>query len=277
MTKLRHLTVGSIASVLNLIIMTSPVKAAAMTINNAGFEEPNLAGLTPIFEEEIFTFTTPPGWQLYDPNSLIPLNTNPLTSYAGVWNPSSTFFTNEAPEGDNIGAIFLNQASGSGVVGLTQTFADTLQADTQYTLQVEVGNPASDFFAGFPGYRVQLLAGEQILAEDDNELEIKEGEFKSTTIAFTATEQEQNLVLPLQIRLLNTLESTGLEVNFDDVRLSATPLNGQSIPELLVSGSQIPESNSILSLLILSMGFLVYNRKFISKRSRNNYCNYETK
>ena len=146
MTKLLNVLVGSFICFLNLTITTTPVKAAAILISNSGFEAPDLTGLEPIVGEEIFTFTTPPGWQLYDPNGLIPTETNLSTAYSGVWNPSSVFFADEAPEGENIGAIFLDYAPGSGVVGLTQTLASTLQADTEYTLQVEVGNPDSDFF-----------------------------------------------------------------------------------------------------------------------------------
>lgn len=251
MNKLLQVVLGSFICVMNLSLATTPVEAATITITNSGFEEPNLAGLQPTVGEEIFTFTTPPGWKLYDPNGLIPTDTNLSTSYPGIWNPSSAFFPDEAPEGDNIGAIFLIDAPGSGVVGMTQTLPDTLQANTEYTLQVEVGNPASDFFAGFPGYAVQLLAGDTILAEDDSTLAIAEGEFETVTISGATTTFEPNLGQPLQIRLLNTLETTGLEVNFDDVRLSANSLSLQSVPE----------SSSILSFLILGIGLVVYKFK----------------
>jgi len=223
----------------------APAKAASIAISNAGFEEPNLEGVEPIVGNEIFTFETPPGWELYDPSNLIPTDRNLSTSYPGVWNPSSDFFTDEAPEGDNIGAIFLNQSPGSGVVGLSQTLTDTLQANTQYTLEVEVGNPGSPFFAGFPGYKIQLLAGDTVIAEDNNTLNIAEGDFSTSTIVYSTSSNDFNLGQPLQIRLLNTLENNGLEVNFDDVRLSTT---------------SIPESDLSLSLLVLGMGFLVVKR-----------------
>ena len=98
---------------------------------------------------------------------------------------------------------------------------------------------------------MQLLAGNTTLAEDNDALSIAEGEFKTVTISFTTTAKEPNLGKPLQIRLLNTLERSGLEVNFDDIRLSANPRNLQSIPE----------SNYILSLLMLGIGLVFYKCK----------------
>ncbi len=255
MNKLLQAILGGSIGLFNYAIAIPAVEAATIEIINSGFEEPSLAGLEPIVGEEIFTFTTPPGWQLYDPQGLIPTETNLATSYPGVWNPSSAFFAEEAPEGENIGAIFLNRSPGSGVVGLSQTLADTLQANTEYTLQVAVGNPGSDFFAGFPGYRLEILAGETIIAEDDNTVTIAEGEFETVTLSFATTNQESNLGQPLQIRLLNTLESDGLEVNFDDVQLSANSVSLESVPE----------SSSILSLLLLGMGLVIatLNRRCI--------------
>lgn len=248
MNKLLRVVLGSFICVVSFSFCNTPVEAGTIAIANSGFEEPNLKGLEPTVGEEIFTFTTPPGWQLYDPKGLIPTDTDLSTSYPGIWNPSSAFYPDEAPEGENIGAIFLNQAPGTGVVGMTQTLTNTLQANTEYTLQVEVGNPGSDFFAGFPGYTVQLLVEDTILAEDNNTLAIAEGEFETATVSFTTATQEVNLGQPLQIRLLHNLETTGLEVNFDDVRLSANSFSLESVPE----------SSSILSFLILGIGLVFY-------------------
>ncbi|MDJ0534803.1 MAG: hypothetical protein QNJ70_20370 [Xenococcaceae cyanobacterium MO_207.B15] len=202
MTKILTIIAGCSAVFLSLVINIAPAKAASIAISNAGFEDPNLEGVEPIVGNEIFTFETPPGWELYDPSGLIPTDTNLSTSYPGVWNPSSDFFTGEAPEGENIGAIFLNQTPGSGVVGLSQTLTDTLQANTQYTLQLEVGNPGSPFFADFPGYKIQLLAGDSVIAEDNNTLNIAEGDFSTSTIIYSTSSNDFNLGQPLQIRLL---------------------------------------------------------------------------
>ena len=235
---------------LGLITTNMSANAASIAIANSGFENPDLTGVEPVIENEVFTFETPPSWELYDPSGLIPADPTLETSYPGVWNPSSAFYA-EVPEGENIGAIFLNQNPGSGVVGFSQTLSNTLEANTQYTLQVEVGNPGSSLFAGFPGYAVQLLAGDSIIAEDDNTLEIAEGSFSTSTIVYSTSLDDPNIGQPLQIRLLNTLEDSGLEVNFDDVELSTTSIYGST---------SVPESNSITSLLLLGIGF--FNIKF---------------
>ena len=232
---------------IGLITTTTSANAASIAIANSGFEDPDLTGVEPVIGDEVFTFETPPSWQLYDPSGLIPADPNLETSYPGVWNPSSAFYPEEAPEGENIGAIFLNQSPGSGVVGLSQTLSNTLEANTQYTLQVEVGNPGSDLFAGFPGYAVHLLAGDTVVAEDNNTLDLAEGSFSTSTIVYNTSANKPNLEQPLQIRLVNTLENNGLEVNFDNVELSTASIS-EAIP--------VPESNSITSLLLLSIGFL---------------------
>ena len=191
-------------------------------IVNSGFEDP--------FQEDgIFTLTTPPGWELFDPNELIPEDPMPPSdSFVGVWNPPVSIYPDGVPEGEQVGFIFLAQSPGSDIVGLTQTLTTTLEEDTQYTLLVEVGDPLplTDpnfpdivLLSGFPGYQIQLLAGDTILALDDNSLEITEGTFETSVISFTAPEDHPNLGEPLAIRLLNLNEATGQEVNFDDVRL----------------------------------------------------------
>ena len=107
----------------------------------------------------------------------------------------SIFFPGGAPEGDHAALVFLLTSTGQGAAGFTQTLDDTLQANTTYTLSVQVGDIASGvgpppcdaagFFNldGFPGYQVQLLAGGEIIAEDDNALAgvLDDGEFMLST------------------------------------------------------------------------------------------------
>jgi hypothetical protein len=232
--------IGGVSFAIAIFIGSSSVNAVSLAINNAGFEEPNLTNEPPVDPTgEVFTFETPPGWDLYDPDNLIPddLNDRNLgTGYPGVWSPSNIFYSNGIPEGNNIAAIFLPQAPNSGSVALTQTLSTTLKANTQYTLQVDVGNPGSDFFAGFPGYRIELWVGNNLVAQDNNSLDIAEGAFVTSVISYTALDNDSNLEQPLEIKLFHLLAGTGGEVNFDNVRLNTT---------------LVPENSSNLSIIAL--------------------------
>jgi uncharacterized protein (TIGR03382 family) len=70
-------------------------------------------------------------------------------------------------------------------------------------------------------YSVQLLAGGTVLAEDDNSLDPPEGEFMTSIISFTSLSDNPLLGQPLGIRLAH---SGWGQVNFDDVRLDASPI-----------------------------------------------------
>lgn len=206
-------------------------KAAAIAIVNAGFEQPDTTNLPPVpGTGEVFTFADAPGWSLLDPADLIPDEAgdrNLGTGYPGVWSPSAVFYPDGIPEGRNIGTLFLPQAPGSGEVALTQTLSSVLEVDTTYALSVDVGNPADpgiDLFTGFPGYRIELLAGGTVLAADDNGLAIAEGTFETASVSYTAKAGDPNLSEPLEIRLFGTLSDGGNEVNFDRVVLEADPV-----------------------------------------------------
>lgn len=220
------------------------VASVLLPINNAGFEDP-------ILTDNDFTLTTPPDWNLLDPSRLISPDPDNPTSFLGVWNPLLNAYPADAPEGKNVAFILLSQSPGSGIVGLTQTLSSPLMANTKYTLEVEVGNtlPDPNFFdlGGFPGYQIQLLAGGNILALDDNSLKITEGTFETSTISVTVPDNHPNLGDLLEIRLLNILESDGQEVDFDNVRLEA---------------ATVPEPSTILGLLAIGgLGFNLKRRK----------------
>ncbi len=250
--------ISSIYFTLFLLFSSSPANAASIMIKNAGFEQPNLANELPIAGTgEVFTFETPTDWNLYDPNNLIPdaLNDRNLsTGYPGVWSPSNIFYPNGIPEGNNIAAIFLPQAPDSGAVALTQTLSTTLKANTQYTLKVDVGNPGglpfTDFFAGFPGYKIELWAGNNLIAQDNNTLNIEEGSFNTSVISYTASDKDSNLEQTLQIKLYHLLANSGNEVNFDNVRLEA---------------NSVPEATSGFS--IIALGILGTILTFKGKRN----------
>jgi hypothetical protein len=144
----------------------------------------------------------------------------PGADYVGNWNPTGSDFPGGVPEGDHVAWSWITEGDPSG---LSQTLSATLQENTEYELMVEVGNDAT--YASDPGYIVQLLADGVLLAEDNNSLTIPEGEFLPTTVSYTYDPADAALLgKPLEIRLLNAgLGSGDLEIQFDDVHLTAAP------------------------------------------------------
>ena len=186
----------------------------------------------------------PSGWSASRPNGPVP------AACIGVLNPKAgSFFVGGAPQGNNVQPLYVNSPSGGAAYGVQQQLTATLAADTHYSLTVQVGNiasgsgqnlPNTDFFGseGFPGYRVQLLAGDSVLAEDNSSLSPGEGLWATSTVSFDSTANPAQLGLPLAIRLINlngpaTVTDplqNGVEVDFDDVRLDAMPLTAVPLP-----------------------------------------------
>lgn len=191
-----------------------------LRIENAGFEKP-------VLEDFTFTTTTPVGWQLYNPNGLIPAQTTDDSSSPGTFNPATQNYPGGVPEGNNVGNLFLVNEIGSGEAGISQTLHAKLAANTRYTLSVEVGNPGGNdpvpgiTFDGFPGYRVELLADGKVLAADNNSVQIADGTFGTSTVTYTSSATDPLLGKQLGIRLINILQGPGIEVDFDKVQLTA--------------------------------------------------------
>lgn len=209
--------------------VAAPPGGTPIAIVNHGFEVDAVA-------PGCFAVLLPSGWSVYDPNGIQDQFGDVV---GGIHADGSVYYpVGGAPEGVNAAIAFLSHDVGGGPMGLTQFLADALQSNTTYTLRVHIGNIASgtgpppcDVFGffnldGFPGYRVQLLAGGVVIMEDDNSLSgtIPDGEFRLTTVQTTIGETHPQLGLPLEVRLINlntpgTPESPGIEVNFDDVQL----------------------------------------------------------
>lgn len=222
--------------------------AAPLAIENAGFEAPYLGGnLPPQFAGDVpataFPVGAPPaGWQPYGAVG--------GNAFVGVLNPGvmaseplATYFPAGAAEGDNVALTFYDGHAGGAEFGIQQTLGAVLTARTRYTLTVEVGNIASGvsvvqpyagfgFFdlRGFPGYRIELLAGGVPLAADDDGLRPVEGEFLTSTVVAIIGPEHGQLGQALGVRLINLNQQDvndpiiDLEVDFDDVRLDAAPL-----------------------------------------------------
>jgi hypothetical protein len=217
-----------------LTLFAAELRGQDITIVNHSFELPATGPGT------FLTAAPPTGWIGFGS-----LNFNNRT--VGVLNPNgTTLYSGGAPLGSNVGVVFLldnagNQAQfANSPAGMEQTLAVTLQSSTTYTLRVEVGNIANDAnfphsqfqFGGFPGYRIELLAGGSVIAADNNSLLPSEGGWLTSTLQFTSASSVTPGQL-LGIRLLNLNSNVGLEVNFDNIRLSFAPVPEPGVMAML--------------------------------------------
>jgi hypothetical protein len=155
----------------------------------------------------------------------IPVYWTVPVSRAQIWNPGDGTGNYNghggiAPDGENI--LWIN-----GIGACSQVLADTLTANTNYTLTVEVA--VNQYYENNPSYKVELLAGETVLAEDDNSIPLMgDGLWETSIVTFDSTGVDPALLGELlQIRLgcnipLDTITDEG-ETNFDDVHLTVTP------------------------------------------------------
>ncbi len=186
----------------------------SLVISNHSFEFPAIATGT------FMASAAPPGWSVY--GNGINFNNRAI----GVLDV--IFLLDNPGNQTNFGSI---------EAGMQQTLSSTLQTERIYTLRVEVGNIAPDNdapfqFADFPNYRIDLLAGTNVLASDLNTLLPGEGLFLSSTVTAVIGTTHPFAGQALGIRLMNLDSAPGIEVNWDNVRLEAGPL-----PSLLISQS----------------------------------------
>ncbi|MEM6447832.1 MAG: PEP-CTERM sorting domain-containing protein [Cyanobacteria bacterium P01_D01_bin.123] len=259
-----------------------PDAAANVGTDTIDFTQPEFEGTFSVNFPSLFSdfqATGIPGWEIYNPenlltgiNKLIPNTDDPATpefdpfedfSDLGVQHSTTDNFdpVNDGEDGivdDGQTSVFLFAADEPSEVsigfGLSQTTDAVLEANTTYTLSASVGDPKVDPtfpLFGFPGYRMELVAGGDILAVDNNTQSIAEGTFENIELAFTTGDTHPNLGENLEIRLINPVADFGVEVHFDNVALDAA-----SVPEPLTTlGAGV------------AIGFgLMFNRRRQSKK-----------
>lgn len=119
--------------------------------------------------------------------------------------------------GNNI--AYVQQLSNSaGNIGLTQTLVDTLQPNTAYTLQVDVGRRL--FTLPTWNYSVELWAGSTQLASAFSNPGMTANSVALETLSFITGNTHSAMGQALQIRLMTNGART--EAFFDNVRLDAT-------------------------------------------------------
>jgi hypothetical protein len=185
------LVAGTAFVALGAIKMPS-VHAAPIPITNPSFEQPSLP-------KGSFTIENITGWSVIN------------TGNPGVFNPSSTSFQS-VPDGNQ--TLYSNSAT------VFQQLPATLAPNTTYTLRLQVGRRLD--FTNFPGFTVELRAGNTVLASANQTMVPlpEPGKFVPLTLSYTtpsSVPQGQNL----EIRL----KSAGPQTNFDNVTLDAVSTN----------------------------------------------------
>lgn len=219
------------------LLLAAPLVSSAQNIPivNAGFESNNI---TP----GAFVVLQPVGWTTYDPVGMIDNAVNAVGVIRPL--PGTEYFPDGTPEGSNAALVFLAGPQ-TGEAGLQQTLTSNLQASTRYRCSVQIGNiasgwslpgssgGASNYFDldGFPGYRIDVLAGGNVVASDNNSIgaTVPEGEFRQARFYFDTGPAPAQLGQPLGIRLVNlkapgTVAVPNIEVDFDEVILTAGPI-----------------------------------------------------
>jgi len=232
---------------LGIASLSAHGQGVSIPITNHGFEaNPVAMGCFQVF--------IPTGWSVHDPNGIYDGGND---SVGGLHPEGGPYFP-AAPEGDHVALVFIGSQIGQGPMGLRQTLGSVLTANTDYVLTAQVGNIASGqgpppcnvfgFFDldGFPGYRVQLRAGGVTIAEDNSTLDgqIPEGEFRLSSVEVSIGETHPQLGQPLEVRLINlnmidTPADPGIEVDFDDVRLTACTASTDIDNDLDVDGGDL--------------------------------------
>jgi hypothetical protein len=128
---------------------------------------------------------------------------------------------------------------------ISQVLSTSLAVDTVYTLSVDIGRRGD---TAFPGYTVELLAGNSVLASGDYHLGVPDpNKFGTATLTYTALQGDANLGQALGIRL----SSLGWQTNFDNVRLDATPIAANQ-----VTHTPVPAALPLLASALAGLGLL---------------------
>jgi hypothetical protein len=198
-----------LAFVLGIFLWAGMAQAASIAITNPGFEDPVLADGD--FEWSLYPFsgTSVGGWT----------TAGGVGSAAGIINPTTDFFSGEAPEGDNVGFLISYNSA-----WLIQTLATTYQEGETYTLTALVGDADNrdlkDFNIGlYSGGSLASTGGSSPVPADDGFTLV------TATVVADALMAGQPIVIRLyssSLTLDDDPDGSDRGVFFDDVQLTTT-------------------------------------------------------
>ena len=179
------------------LLLNNQANAALINLVNASFENPYL-------EDTQGSFAIS-GWNVEN------IDPEDVGIGSHIENPGFASFYSTEIHGRNV----LTASNGEIVSQTTNTY---INDNTQYTLQVNIGNRG---FSPEPwnGYLIQLWAGNTLLTEDNSTLLPSERSFLTTTIAYNSLNNNVLTGENLEIRLLSY---NNLDVVFDNVTLDVT-------------------------------------------------------
>lgn len=207
---------SSSAVPITVVPMGAPVP---IFVDNASFEVPMLADAAiasgpGTFGGWVFTATT--------------------ETFLGIFNPPEGSYPGAAGNGTPMGAhgvnaafLFNNDQGGAPeMIEATQALSDRVEAGQDYVLRVSIGKflPGQPYvFSEYGGYRIELRAGGNVIAFDENGVDPPVGEFQEAVATVTADGIDPGLVgQRLSIRLALTSRQFPRSTHFDDVRLTTS-------------------------------------------------------
>ncbi|MCP4336027.1 MAG: cadherin repeat domain-containing protein, partial [Gammaproteobacteria bacterium] len=155
-------------------------------------------------------------------------------THTGVWNATTGGYTDQAPDGDNIG--FIDEGG-----TISQTLSSTFTAGQSYTLSAMVGDqkPAGDV----PGWEMRLYAGGQLLGSVSNaDFNPDNDEFiKATLYLDEATLSAFSAQYGQALTIEFYDDDSGDHAHFDDVKLEYTSIN---VAENVANGTVVTNITS---------------------------------
>lgn len=189
----------------------------AIPISNPSFEQPALADGALASGPGVVG-----GWTFAaTPNTFVGIFDPPAGSYASAGGDG----TPSGADGQNAAFLF-NDGGPQEFVSATQTSSATVEAGSDYALQVSIGRflPGQPYApSSYGGYVIELLAGTTVIASNQDGISPPSGRFRTAVAIARASTIPSALVgQPLSVRLRLSSSAAPRSTHFDRVLLQRT-------------------------------------------------------